>query len=302
MQNCPKISIVTVSYNQAAYLETTIKSVLNQNYPNLEYIIIDGGSTDGSVEIIKKYEKHLAYWISEKDNGMYDGLNKGFAKATGDIMAWINSDDIYHASCFSIVSEIFSTFPEVNWLLGVTTRWDEHGRASNLHCSNPWSKYKFYNKDFKWIQQESTFWRRSLWQKAGNSLNPSLQFAGDFDLWLRFFRTERLYITDGLLGGFRARQSQQKSKDNMADYLSEVNTQLENETISFKDKWRRYIILCYEYSVMLFLKNQGIIRFIYHKLHNFPELLVFDAHKLKYTKKSHSELLKINRPSTMSEF
>ena len=95
MKNLPKISIVTPSFNQAQFIEETILSVLNQNYPNLEYIIIDGGSTDGSVDIIKKYADKIAYWVSEKDSGMYDAINKGFGKSTGEILAWINSDDIF---------------------------------------------------------------------------------------------------------------------------------------------------------------------------------------------------------------
>lgn len=197
----PKISIVTPNYNKGEFLEYTIKSVLSQSYPNLEYIIIDGGSTDNSVEIIKKYQDHLSYWVSEPDSGMYDAIRKGFAHCTGDIMAWIGSDDMYHPNCFNIVAEIFKN-SDVNWLVGATTHFDKAGRCVSVYPSRYFSRVDLLSGDYKWIQQESTFWRKSLYDKVGG-LNATLRYAGDFDLWLRFSRFEKMYICPSLLGGFR---------------------------------------------------------------------------------------------------
>ena len=129
LKNYPKITIVTPNYNCEKYLEKTILSVINQNYPNLEYIIIDGGSNDSSIEIIKKYENYLTYWISEPDNGMYEAIQKGFDKSTGEIMAWINSDDMYHKNSFFTVADIFSNFKQVSWLTGANTNYDEFDRT-----------------------------------------------------------------------------------------------------------------------------------------------------------------------------
>src|ERR1039457_1034429 len=117
----PKISIVTPSFNQAEFLEQTICSVLSQKYPNLEYVVIDGGSTDGSVEIIKKYADKLTYWVSEKDDGQYAAINKGFSYTTGDIMGWINSSDILLPWTFSILAEIFENYTQIQWLSGAPT-------------------------------------------------------------------------------------------------------------------------------------------------------------------------------------
>ncbi len=218
----PKISVVTPSFNQGNYLEATIQSVLGQHYPNLEYILIDGGSTDNSVEIIRKYESKLAFWCSEKDSGLYDGVQKGFQKATGEIMCWINSDDMLHAKSLFAVAEIFSNIKEVEWLQGMPTVIDEDGRIVYVKNFRQWSKYNYFLADKEHIQQESTFWRKSLWDKAGSSVDTSLKLAGDYELWMRFFDHAKLYCARTVLGAFRVRSKNQLSLERMGEYNSEV--------------------------------------------------------------------------------
>ena len=124
----PKLSIITPSLNQGKFLEETIPSVLNQNYPNLEYVIIDGGSTDNSVAIIKRYEKHLTYWISEQDNGQADAINKGFEKTTGDIINWINSDDLLAADSLNSLTKEIRKNPNADFYFGDYLIIDKNGR------------------------------------------------------------------------------------------------------------------------------------------------------------------------------
>lgn len=227
--NYPKISIVTVNYNKAKYLERTILSVLSQNYPNLEYVIIDGGSTDGSVEIIQKYAQHLAFWVSEPDKGMYDALRKGFEHTSGEIMAWINSDDMYHRNAFFNVAEIFSSDPDIEWLEGALTHWDEQDRCVYVSKSRYLNRVKFLMGDMKYIQQESTFWRRSLYDKA-DGIDTCYKLAGDFALWMKFSRHAKLYIANALLGGFRISNDGQLS-DNFDGYMREVDNIIAAETV-----------------------------------------------------------------------
>jgi len=232
--NLPKISIVTPSYNQAKYLEQTILSIISQNYPNLEYIIIDGGSCDGTIDIIKKYEKYITYWESTPDRGHYHAINKGFSKATGEIMAWLNSDDMYFPWTLWVVAEVFSKFPNVEW---VTSSYpvvlNENGIPIKCRIVDGYTSKSFFkgkNMPGKWfhtgyIQQESTFWRRTLWEKAGGYVNDNLKYAGDFELWCRFFKHATLYCVRTFLGGFR-KHKQQSTYQYMNDYIREATETL----------------------------------------------------------------------------
>jgi glycosyltransferase involved in cell wall biosynthesis len=224
-----KISLVTPTYNQGQFLERTILSVLGQGYKNLEYIIIDGGSTDDSVAIIKKYEQHLTYWTSEKDSGMYDAVHKGFARATGDIMGWLNSDDILLTGALFTINETFQTFPHVKWVTGMPVSIDELDRIISFQLVQPWSRLKIISGEYQWIQQESTYWRRELWKASGERFDSTYSLAGDFELWARFFRHEKLFSIHIAIAGFRKRSQNQKSLEGLNPYKTEVMAILKRE-------------------------------------------------------------------------
>jgi glycosyltransferase involved in cell wall biosynthesis len=225
----PKISIVTPSFNQTEFIEATIRSVLLQGYPNFEYIIIDGGSTDGSIDIIRRYEPWLTHWISQPDNGQYDAINKGFSHATGEIMAWLNSDDMYYINSFRVVGSVFSQLP-VHWITGLPTLWDRDGFTFSIlpHPRFKRSLIRFGSYDERGlpsIQQESTFWSKSLWLASGGKLNTEYSFAADFDLWRRFAVKSNLYLINLPLGGFRL-HGNQKTAYYLEKYYQEVDRSL----------------------------------------------------------------------------
>lgn len=220
MNALPRISIITPVFNRVEMLEQTILSVLGQNYPNLEYIIIDGGSTDGTVDIIRKYADQLTYWVSEQDNGMYDAIMKGMAHATGEVVTWLNSDDLYHTGALHIVGQIFAQLPDVQWLTGTPTLYNAEGICVKTFPVQHWSWQRFQRGDFRWIQQESTFFRRSLFEQVGG-LNLTYRLAADFELWCKMFQFANLYAVNTVLGGFRQHGNQLSINQN-GRYEAEV--------------------------------------------------------------------------------
>jgi len=213
----PKISVVTPSYNQGKFIEDTIRSVVMQGYPNLEYIIIDGGSTDNTVDIIKKYSNEITYWVSEKDNGQTQAINKGFEKSTGTILAYLNSDDVYQPYTFRTVAGLFSKFKEINWLTGYKTHLNDGHLVSPTWNETVAYDQKFYRKGLHlhnllgWNQQPSTFWSRELFNRVGGKFNESINLNMDINLWIRFSEYERLYFVSTILGLMR-KHPEQKSQ------------------------------------------------------------------------------------------
>lgn len=197
----PLVSIVTISYNQARFLPATIESVLGQTYENIEYILIDGGSNDGSQEIIKQYADRLAYWISEPDKGQTDAINKGFARANGQIMAWLNSDDTYEPHAVSEAVEFLQGNPQVGLVYGAADYIDEHGRHIG-HFPAAQTNYTRLRRGYVHIPQQAAFWRADLWQQVG-PLDPTYYFAMDYDLWLRLAKVSQIKYLPRLWAHFR---------------------------------------------------------------------------------------------------
>jgi glycosyltransferase involved in cell wall biosynthesis len=208
-----RFSVVTPSFNQAAYLDACLRSILDQEYPELEYFVMDGGSTDGSAEIIRRYAGRLAYWRSRPDAGHMDAVQEGFARSTGEVMGWLNSDDILAPWALRVAADVFRQFPQVEWITSAYPMvMNESGLPGGTRCVEGYHSRSFYRGrnaplDLRFyssmIQQESTFWRRSLWERAGARVDTGLRVAGDFELWARFFRHAELYTVEVPLGCFR---------------------------------------------------------------------------------------------------
>ena len=222
----PKISIVTPCYNVKDTIEATLKSIHDQNYPNLEHIIMDGGSTDGTVDIINKYKDKLAVFISKKDNGQYFAINEGFSYATGEIYCWLNADDISLPWTFKTIANIFSENKNIQWLTGITAFINEKGMLKKIYnnaSAKPQNAIKngwFCKGGYGYLLQESMFWSSELWHKV-NGLNTSYKLAGDFDLWIKYANITQLWTINIPLSCFRL-HNQSRSITQEKVYLDEV--------------------------------------------------------------------------------
>lgn len=238
--NYPKISIVTPSYNQGKYLEQTILSVINQKYPNLEYVIIDGGSKDNSVEIIKKYEKHLSYWVSEKDNGQCDAINKGLKRITGELFNWINSDDYLEEDALFTIADAYKNHPDkkvfcfgLNYLKG-------NNKELFKPRNNPNDKLQCICDPA--ISQPATFFSVKAIQKMG-MLNPQLHYSMDYEWWLKcmfLFGKESIFTGSQPIATFRIHEDAKSSKGN-DNFENDIATIL--YSIAVKSGLKKYSLL-----------------------------------------------------------
>lgn len=201
-----KFSVVTVCFNHARFIEDCIRSVLDQNYPHLEFIIIDGGSTDGSREIIAKYADQLAFWVSEPDGGQTAALVKGFSHATGDIFCWINSDDQLEPGSLHEVAEFFTNNPNARIVTGDHIKMREDGTPIKVQREIPFNAF-IWNYTYNYTAQTSTFWRKDLYHEVGG-LNPNFNVGMDSDLFSRFSLVAKWYTTRRIWSRFRLHSAQ----------------------------------------------------------------------------------------------
>lgn len=276
----PRITIVTPSYNQAAFLEATLRSVLLQNYSNLEYIVIDGGSTDGSVDIIRRYQDRIAYWVSEPDNGQCHAINKGFSKATGEWMAWLNSDDIYLPGALLTIARTILSQNGCNWVVGAVEFADIDLKPFSVFTpvcrTDDWLDFVCTKrKNGTALPQAGSFWSRKSWERAGQ-LDESLHYAMDHEYWGRLaYHGFRPVCIQQSLAFFRL-HSQGKTARGDADFMAEERMVIENWISKVTDSDSRILTN--------YLRTFGIrllLRSMKHRINCFLDQLRGVVHRFR---------------------
>jgi len=270
------ITIITPNLNGGKYLEACINSIQNQNYPNLIHVVIDGGSTDNSIDILEKTQ--TSYEIVKGLNN-YEAIHYGFHKYPSDIQAWLNADDLYREGAIHSVMYVFKQFKHISWLTGTPSFSNQDGiiQVSEAHAYPLISKYTWTISSKIYIQQESTFWRQSLYKKVGG-LSIDYKYASDYHLWFRFFKLEYLYALPQILASFRIHSNEQISVSNKIRYESEVLSiiQLDNRSTLFKIWTRIWMVSDY------FIIRIPVIRRLYAKFGFRQKYLGFASRLLFY--------------------
>ena len=207
----PRISVVTPSYNQAPYIRDTIESILDQQYPNMEYFVIDGGSSDGTQDIIREYQDRIDWWVSEKDKGQSDAINKGFRRSSGELLCWVNSDDVLFPGCLDTISGLYLQKGKPDILHANCALIDENGFIIRLYRLPRETRF-FLNRGVWVTPPPAVFFKANLLRKVGY-LDTKFQFSMDLDLWLRIIQAGgEIAFSPKYLGGFRWHQASKTVK------------------------------------------------------------------------------------------
>ena len=270
-QSKPLISIVTPSYNQAKYLGTTIESVLNQGYEPIEYLIADGGSTDESVDVIKKYRSLLKWWVSERDKGQADAVNKGLARASGEFIGWLNSDDVYQPGALDLVSRVFQENPDASMVYGDVASIDSDGKTFNVMRFKQWGLTDLMR--FNIISQPGVWFRKSALDRVG-LLNPDYHFLLDHHMWLRLAQVGRTIHVPQILSAARYHEAA-KNIARAAEFgrdayriLEWMHTQPVLEGLYLKDK-NRVLAGAHKFNARYLLDggdSKGAIKFYWKSI------------------------------------
>ena len=199
----PRITIVTPALGRDEWLEATLRSVVYQDYPNLEYIVIEDGASAERRSILDRYASHFSWLTCPAGTELCAALNLAFAKSTGEILGWLEPGEMLHTNGVAVIGGVFAAMPTVEWITGRPFNFSLSGMPTGMKHLERWSRIRFLAGGNKYIHRDTTFWRRSLWERAGGSLATEYGLAGEFDLLVRFFRHARLYSVDALIGGFR---------------------------------------------------------------------------------------------------